>query len=126
MGNYQGKKEMNEIERRIKWIWSEVDGTPFINEIEETNQMSDTKVPKDEIKELEEKLKKMKMEKRFKQLQEEGHSDVPMTITYDPNHFRLENIKGSWVLVEICEEVDSEKETILDKDIIASLKKEKK
>jgi len=76
----------------------------------------------DMIKEMEAKLKELKLEQRIKQLEEAGHSDIPMTLTYDPNKFRLEKVKNTWMLVEIVEKVDPEKETILTKESIEALK----
>jgi hypothetical protein len=82
----------------------------------------------DEIKQLEERLKQLKLEKRLKELKESGGEEVytqAYSIKYDANKFRLEKIKENWVLVEIVEEVDPEKETEFSTEDIRKLKKEK-
>jgi len=78
----------------------------------------------DEIKLLEEKLRQMKIDKQIKDVA--GGKETPkelVSIKFDPNRFRLEKQKGKFVLVEIVEEIDENKETEFDSNYITNLKK---
>jgi len=109
------KINMDILQYRLNWINSEVEGPPFP---EEEQNMDD------EIKQLEEKLRQMKIDKQIKDVA--GGKETPkelVSIVWDPNKFRLEKQKGKFVLVEIVEQIDENKETEFDSNYITNLKK---